>query len=270
MVSDEYTYIQELFDKDFFNHDWILEPMPDIEVVRNIYLPFIDKWTDLHQEAYNIAKQDGYTYFDAFCIYNYRGGDFDLLFHQFPRFDIRSKDGSDARELFILHVYFFTSVYKAFVVGLHDLKKWFKAIDPSRPCPRDHNTFFAVMFSHHVVGRIVTKVGSKDWKVSPATLSNNMSDFEYVWNLSKLKDQKDDMLNKILSSNERGFNPGSRGKHYLYLGYANEEINALRLSERLDVKKAVEEVDEAFSKFLSFYKTRYDRSRNPKRSTNVG
>jgi hypothetical protein len=270
MVSDEYPYIQELFDKEFFDHDWIVEPMPDIEVVRNIYLPFIDEWTDLHQEAHDIAKQDGYTYFDAFYIYNYRGGDFDILFHQFPKFDTRSKDGSDARELFILHVYFFISVYKAFIIGLHDLKKWFKAIDPSRPCPRDHNTFFAVMFNHHIVGRIVTKVGVKDWKVSHGTLSNNMSELGYVLELSKLKGQKADLLEKMLSSLERGFNPGKKGRHYLYLGYANEETNALRSSERPEVRKAVEEVDDAFSKILSFFKTRFDRSRNPKRSTNVG
>jgi hypothetical protein len=199
-------------------------------------------------------------YVDAFYIYNYHGGDFDIIFDQIDELNLESIDGSDWKKLFILYVLFFVSVYKAFAVGLPELQELFKANHPDRPAPNHHDTFFTVIFGHQLVSWLLVSVETKDWKVPYRTLYNNHRE------ICSLYEQGENIPRSLIASVERGFNPSIEGRYFIYLSKANKEIEVLSLSDRPEVRAAAKDTDTAFLNIMSFYESRFGRSQNSSRS----
>jgi hypothetical protein len=258
MVSDDYPYVQEVFGIELFSHPHMIEPMPGVDVVKDIYLHFLDSWTESHQQAFEKYQLQGYMYVDAFYIYNYRGGDFDLIFDQIDELDLESPDVSDWKQLFILHVLFFISAYKAFAVGIPELREWLKA-NHDGEIPKHHDTFFAVVFRHQLSTWVLLSVEVKNWRVPHRTVYNNSRE---VWSLYE---QGETIPRNLIASVTRGFNPSEDSRYFIRLGYAREEINTLRLSDRPDVRAAVKDADTAFFNIMSFHNSRYGRSQNSSR-----
>ncbi len=171
MVSDDYPFIQEAFDRELFNHPFIKKPLPGVEEVKNTYLPFVEGHGDASfDEAYKRSNTLGSLYVEAFRIYNYEGGDFDLILHLLDEPLMQPSDIADQREFFILHVRFFIAVYKAFKIGLPELQKMVEESDC--PCPQDHDTFFTVIFGHQLVEWLYLRHTTRDWTIPHRTLSN--------------------------------------------------------------------------------------------------
>lgn len=265
LVSDEYPFTQDFFSKDLlFHHPHMLEPMPDIEDVKSVWMPSLNTWTESHQQAFETNKIRGYMYAEAFVAYNYLGGDFDNIFLQFPEFDLESTDVADSKKIFILHVLFFISLYTAFTVGLPELQKWYKAIKDA-PLSGNHDRFFTVAFSHILVQDIFKQVEKRDRKASRIYLSNTLNEI-----LSYYKNGDSygsvEIPRNLFNRVDKGFNPSEEVRHLISQGYAWFERCALRSSERSEVRKAVEDVDNAFLNILSFRQTRLNRCRNSKTS----
>ena len=255
MVSDDYPFIQEAFDRELFNHPFIKKPLPGVEEVKNTYLTSVEGRGDASfDEAYKRSNTLGSLYVEAFRIHNYEGGDFDLILHLLDEPPMQPSDIADQRELFILHVRFFIAVYKAFKIGLPELQKMVEESDCS--CPQDHDTFFTVIFGHQLVEGLYLRHALRDRNMPPhRTLSNIAVEIDKL----ALSEQK--IPDNLIASVYRGFVPGEEGALFLQQGYAGIERIALKVSDRLEVQNASKKVEEAFTNIVSYWRTRFNRSR---------
>jgi hypothetical protein len=123
MVSEEYPYKVELFDRHIFNHPVMIASMPTPEDLFCIYrVPPNYLETDSNKSDYILVSWYGMAYMVAFAAYNFKGGDFDCVF-DWVSVNISPDFFYDKcqKELFIFETNIFIALYKVCKAGKVEL-----------------------------------------------------------------------------------------------------------------------------------------------------
>jgi hypothetical protein len=246
MVSAGYPYIQELFDSEIFSNQFMCEPLPKPDVLMEIYLPSLKVWSELHQAAWVKSFNVGVLYVDAFHMYNYLGGDFDNIFLSFLDEDL------DEKRLFTLEVVHYVALYKAFKIGISELRADCQTNSKYR-VPDDHNSFFISVFRSFVIKGFLLKLETKDVKFSHRYMSD-------IFNpILKFYTAGQRIPPALFTPIHKIFKPSD--ELFYRCGAASQWLEVLRRSNNPEIKKAVQEVKVAFLDIANYHLTRYNRTR---------
>jgi hypothetical protein len=148
MISDDYPYVQNIFDDVVFKYNFWLKPMPEPEDLLK-RLPKGTKWDEGLQQkwesTYLKAEMFGYALEE---IYIYHGFDLDYLFEIRIDNDGRSVSTTEwQKELWALDIQRYISMYEAFSYGRNEIFNEFGF---------DHNMAFLTAYRYNFIRSVLS------------------------------------------------------------------------------------------------------------------
>jgi hypothetical protein len=268
MVSDDYPYVQEFFDKEIFENPFMKNPIPGKEELMKNYLPGVKiDWDDMVQGVWIGVVIDGWKYLASFDIYNYLGGDFDLVFSTLAYYGIHLDSTSFDKDHFILEVKFFIRLYEAFKVGNEELVTDFmqEGFD-SLHLEAHYIRAFIDSFRSEMIRVFIVKV--ERFQQAPKKLAertyydNALQVLKYYREIVIAQDEDSRKhLQKNISDFMKplmgGYSPSDEAWYYCSIGHGKSWLSVLSRSDRADVKEALFLVEQAYQEMEKFKVRQY-------------
>jgi hypothetical protein len=221
MVSDEYPYLQELFDTELFDNQLLKEPIHETSALLELYFPDIDKseWNSSFQKYRENWLVMARLYHEAFLIHNLHGGDYDRLF----KFEgvLFNRETRDSRSDLCKCIKHYVCQYKAFKLAENDLtaifnrrgaipvelagRKMFLTTDAS-----DYNSLFAEVFQSSIILKLFKTVKGQQLACKKPGSNYYRKQKEYIEDFKKgsivpaeetFDDISHEYLNLLMTSN---------------------------------------------------------------------
>jgi hypothetical protein len=261
MVSEDYPYSQEYFDREIFENPFMQNPIPEKEELLKNYLPNakID-WNDKIQGIWLAAYVDGRKYLASFDIYNYFGGDFDLVFSTCAYYGIDMDLTSDDKELFILQSNLFIRLYEVFKLGNEELvAEYNKQTDSELLYTATYyNSVFISSFQSDIIKWFLLAVERPTRKISDRTYYDNA-----VQVLQSYKERESTQDRDSRKSHQRNindfmkpllgrFSPSDEALYYCSNEDGKNWRRILAQSDRPELKDALYRAEEAYRELEKF------------------
>jgi hypothetical protein len=264
MVSEDYSYVSDLFDQEIFTYPSMRSPMPWPDDLTGIYTPNANiDWDNYNIAIWKLCYWRGIAHKIAFGAYNYRGGDFDFVFDKIAEFTPFVFDDEKSKEIFIFDTAIFIAIYKAFKIGKDELMD--EAIrNPPQTIARNdpacrykldftsshqgnYNVHFIGAFRSDLILDFLAEIDRRDWvtHVSPETF------YKAHRKLIRLVETKQPIPPSLMKTLQGG--EYSEETEYRILGAAGAtSTTVLSKSQKPEILKAINEIEQAISNKENF------------------
>jgi hypothetical protein len=237
MVSDEYPYVQEVFNISVF------------DTIEWVFTNQCKDWEPSEREKF-VKKMR--LYMIGFGVYTHMGGDFNYIFEVVSEEPEKLTVYPDDRTSFILYVLYFVSIYRMLKTWIYSLKipdQFYKRmlVDYEITC-------FAPFLCSHILAQHLVELENKDREYSRA---------HGYYLLSLLNDCRTDhkTIEKIFNSSAKKFTFTDEMRIHFFTADVSSWLLFFDEFDNQDVKKAVREVKKAEANRQDYLKRVFKRAR---------